>query len=162
MTNFVNPSSDLYKGIRGWEAPPGHTQTLSLPSNWNGRIWPRRDCSFDSNGKGSCLSGNCGSGLDCEDADEGFLSLGEFNLDSWNGQDCRFIFARYLPFAADPTRLSLRLVLRRRLQCPDVHRSGRLPRAQVQRRHQRHLSGQADEAVRLWSLCPQRGGRALG
>ncbi|GAA6014267.1 hypothetical protein JCM8202_005217 [Rhodotorula sphaerocarpa] len=87
VINFVNPSSNLYKGIRGWEAPPGHTQTLSLPSKWNGRIWPRRDCSFDSNGKGSCLSGNCGSGLDCEDADEGFLSLGEFNLDSWNGQD---------------------------------------------------------------------------
>ena len=77
-----------YNGLRGWMAPPGHRQTLMLPENWNGRIWPRRKCNFTPDGRLHCVTGNCASGLNCKDSEGDFFSLGEFNLNSWGGLDC--------------------------------------------------------------------------
>ncbi|GAA5961247.1 hypothetical protein JCM8115_001521 [Rhodotorula mucilaginosa] len=76
-----------YTGLRGWTAPPGHRQTLMLPENWNGRIWPRRKCNFTPYGQGSCVTGNCASGINCKDDEGDFFSLGEFNLNSWGSLD---------------------------------------------------------------------------
>lgn len=78
-----------YTGLRGWMAPPGHRQTLVLPENWNGRIWPRRKCNFTPYGQGTCVTGNCASGLNCQDHEGDFFSLGEFNLNSWGSLDCQ-------------------------------------------------------------------------
>ncbi|BGP12736.1 hypothetical protein JCM10213v2_000653 [Rhodosporidiobolus nylandii] len=76
-----------YSGPRGWHAKPGSSKTVTVPEHWNGRAWARRGCSFDSKGKGSCLSGDCGGGLECEDATMGWANLFEVNLESYAGQD---------------------------------------------------------------------------
>ncbi|POY69908.1 hypothetical protein BMF94_7088 [Rhodotorula taiwanensis] len=105
LTNQGDPSTRTYSGIRGWEAPPGHVQQLSLPSNWNGRIWPRRHCQFDGTGRGSCLSGNCAGGLNCGDNEGDFLSLGEWNLNSWGGldfYDLSFVAGFNIPMSIAP------------------------------------------------------------
>lgn len=105
LTNQGDPSTRTYSGIRGWAAPPGHVQTLSLPSNWNGRIWPRRHCQFDGAGRGSCLSGNCAGGLNCGDNEGDFLSLGEWNLNSWGGldfYDLSFVAGFNIPMSIAP------------------------------------------------------------
>lgn len=43
VTNWVQPATNEgYKGLRGWEAPPGNETTIRVPSPWIGRIcaWP--------------------------------------------------------------------------------------------------------------------------
>lgn len=60
-----------------------------LPENWNGRIWPRHKCNFTPYGQGSCVTGNCASGINCKDDEGDFFSLGEFNLNSWGSLDCQ-------------------------------------------------------------------------
>ncbi|GAA6058696.1 hypothetical protein JCM10212_003384 [Sporobolomyces blumeae] len=70
-----------FAGPGGWEARSGDSKTLTVPSVWNGRIWPRRGCSFDSAGNGQCLAGDCGSGhIECGDARMGWANLVEMNL----------------------------------------------------------------------------------
>ncbi|KAJ6538094.1 thaumatin [Mycena capillaripes] len=50
----------------GWEAQPNTSLTFSPPTNWNGRIWGRRNCNFStSSGANSCLDGGCNGGLIC-------------------------------------------------------------------------------------------------
>ncbi|GAA6032806.1 hypothetical protein JCM8097_000802 [Rhodosporidiobolus ruineniae] len=65
---------------RGWEAAPGYSKTVTIPDVWNGRVWPRRGCTFDSSGAGSCIAGNCAAGLNCADATMGWAKLLEVNL----------------------------------------------------------------------------------
>nr|UPH74556.1 thaumatin-like protein [Allium sativum] len=36
--------------------------TVTAPSGWSGRFWPRTGCSTDSSGRFSCASADCGSG----------------------------------------------------------------------------------------------------
>ena len=39
VTNWVQPATNEgYKGLRGWEAPPGNETTIRVPSPWIGRI----------------------------------------------------------------------------------------------------------------------------
>ncbi|GAA5887668.1 hypothetical protein JCM6882_001490 [Rhodosporidiobolus microsporus] len=76
-----------YTGPRGWSASPGSSKTLTIPEKWNGRVWARRGCSFRNDGSGSCLAGDCGGGLECDDATMGWANLFEVNLESWNGMD---------------------------------------------------------------------------
>ncbi|GAA5876282.1 hypothetical protein JCM1840_003605 [Sporobolomyces johnsonii] len=85
VTNYGANSG--YTGSRGWEAAAGNSTTITIPSPWNGRIWARRDCTFDSSGSGSCVTGNCDGGLECDDQTIGYVNVGEFNLDSWGGND---------------------------------------------------------------------------
>ncbi|BGP41006.1 hypothetical protein JCM10449v2_004973 [Rhodotorula kratochvilovae] len=81
VTNYG--AHDSYKGPRGWEAPPGNVTTLTMSSPWNGRI----SCTFDSSGKGSCITGDCPGGLECDDQTIGWVNVGEWNLDAWGGND---------------------------------------------------------------------------
>ncbi|GAA5976835.1 hypothetical protein JCM11641_000885 [Rhodosporidiobolus odoratus] len=76
-----------YTGPRGWVAPAGYTKKVTIPEKWNGRVWARRGCTFDSDGSGSCLAGDCGGGLECKDATMGWANLFEVNLDSYSGLD---------------------------------------------------------------------------
>lgn len=65
----------------GLELPAGAAVTTSLPTPWvGGRFWGRRQCTFDSTGKGSCQTGDCGNGLQCTHAGAGNTSLAEFTL----------------------------------------------------------------------------------
>ena len=43
----------------GIELLPGASATTTVPDTWSaGRIWGRRNCTFDSSGKGSCSTGD--------------------------------------------------------------------------------------------------------
>ncbi|KAJ7628699.1 thaumatin-like protein [Roridomyces roridus] len=86
---FVRPALFTSAGGRpsqatGWQAAPFTSVTFDVPSNWNGRIWGRRNCNFSSNpGPNSCLDGGCNGGLLC-DVNTGTgvppATLAEFNL----------------------------------------------------------------------------------
>ncbi|KAM0897329.1 hypothetical protein ACQ4PT_022634 [Festuca glaucescens] len=48
------------------ELKSGQVWTLDVPAGIsNGRIWARTGCSFSSNGKGSCQTGDCGGAFAC-------------------------------------------------------------------------------------------------
>ncbi|KAF3782872.1 Thaumatin-like protein 1 [Nymphaea thermarum] len=50
----------------GFELNQGASTTLTAPSTWSGRFWARSHCTTDSNGKFTCVTGDCGSGtLEC-------------------------------------------------------------------------------------------------
>lgn len=36
-----------------------------MPEKWSGRIWGRQGCSFDNDGHGHCLTGDCNEMLHC-------------------------------------------------------------------------------------------------
>lgn len=53
----------------GWALEAGKSDTFTVPGNWTaGRFWARTGCKFDGNGKGSCLTGDCGGVLECHGA----------------------------------------------------------------------------------------------
>ncbi len=64
----------------GLEMAPGTSVTTSVPVPWvAGRFWGRRNCTFDSSGKGSCATGDCGQ-LQCTHSGAGTTTLAEFTL----------------------------------------------------------------------------------
>eukprot|EP01018_Ginkgo_biloba_P033707 Gb_29558 [translate_table: standard] len=46
---------------------PGQSKSFSAAPGWSGRFWGRHGCSFDTDGKGSCSTGDCG-GFYCNGA----------------------------------------------------------------------------------------------
>ncbi|MQL80159.1 hypothetical protein Taro_012607 [Colocasia esculenta] len=45
---------------------PGSSQQIEAPPSWNGRLWARTGCNFDSSaGKPSCQTGDCEGLLEC-------------------------------------------------------------------------------------------------
>ncbi|KAK1661278.1 hypothetical protein QYE76_049437 [Lolium multiflorum] len=53
-------------GAGGRELKSGQVWTLDVPANASrARIWARTGCSFSSNGKGSCQTGDCSGALAC-------------------------------------------------------------------------------------------------
>ena len=65
----------------GIELLPGGTTTTTVPDTWSaGRIWGRRNCTFDSSGKGSCATGDCGGVLNCTHSGAGNTTLTEWTL----------------------------------------------------------------------------------
>jgi Thaumatin family len=75
-----NPTPVFNGSSGGLELPAGATVTTSVTTPWvGGRFWGRRQCTFDSTGKGSCVTGDCG-GLQCQHAGAGTTSLAEFTL----------------------------------------------------------------------------------
>ncbi|KAJ1256071.1 hypothetical protein BS78_K087600 [Paspalum vaginatum] len=45
----------------GGQLNPGESWTLHMPAGTTtGHVWPHTGCSFDSSGKGTCLTGDCG------------------------------------------------------------------------------------------------------
>ncbi|MEV7289872.1 thaumatin family protein [Streptomyces sp. NPDC093252] len=71
----------------GWELRPGASVSFTIPDHWEARVWARAGCDFDGAGEGRCLSGDCGA-FECGRTWGEFPStLGEFNLNAWNGMD---------------------------------------------------------------------------
>ncbi|KAJ0797396.1 putative Thaumatin family [Helianthus annuus] len=67
----------------GFQLTPHESRNVTTPERWAGRIWGRSGCKFDGHGQGTCMTGDCGSGLYCRGA--GGVppaSLAEFTLDS--------------------------------------------------------------------------------
>jgi len=76
-----NPVPVFNNSSGGFELAPGATVSTSVPVPWiGGRFWGRRQCTFDSTGKGSCATGDCGGLLQCQHAGAGNTSLAEFTL----------------------------------------------------------------------------------
>ncbi|KAJ7529995.1 hypothetical protein O6H91_15G074100 [Diphasiastrum complanatum] len=66
----------------------GDSTSVSTPSGWSGRYWGRTGCQFDSTGKGSCFTGDCGGTLQCMGTGGNPpATLAEFTLNGANGKD---------------------------------------------------------------------------
>jgi hypothetical protein len=62
----------------GFELAPGATRKMGVSPDWQGRVWGRTNCSFNSDGTGpgnlhgvngngaACLTGDCSGTLDCK------------------------------------------------------------------------------------------------
>ncbi|KAL4354778.1 hypothetical protein GQ457_06G007000 [Hibiscus cannabinus] len=50
----------------GFHLGSGEEVVFDVPQRWSGRIWGRQGCNFDSNGKGSCDTGDCSGRLHCQ------------------------------------------------------------------------------------------------
>lgn len=62
---------------------PGQIVNVEAPKGWSGRIWGRSGCSFDSSGKGGCITGDCGGQKKCHGVGgEPPATLVEFTLNS--------------------------------------------------------------------------------
>uniref|UniRef100_A0ACD5VLF3 Uncharacterized protein n=1 Tax=Avena sativa TaxID=4498 RepID=A0ACD5VLF3_AVESA len=67
----------------GRELKPGQVWTLDVPSGASTvRIWARTRCSFGTNGKGSCQTGDCGGALNCSISGQPPNTLAEFTTGS--------------------------------------------------------------------------------
>ena len=62
----------------GFELQPGNTQNLTVSMDWQGRVWGRTNCSFNSQGNGpanggnggwtACQTGDCNAEIPCKGA----------------------------------------------------------------------------------------------
>ncbi|KAK2373104.1 pathogenesis-related thaumatin protein 3.5 [Trifolium repens] len=68
----------------GFVLPPGKSNVLNVTLSWSGRLWGRTHCSHDSNGKFSCLTGDCASStMECDGGNASPpATLAEFNLNT--------------------------------------------------------------------------------
>jgi hypothetical protein len=74
---------DIYPGIstqsgkgpkeNGFKLQPGETKNQTVSEDWQGRVWGRTNCTFNSDGTGpasgsgkACMSGDCNGMLDCQ------------------------------------------------------------------------------------------------
>lgn len=64
-------------GTGGFGLNAGNTRTLTVSESWQGRVWGRTNCSFNSAGDGpggsitngqACSTGDCGGIVDCRGA----------------------------------------------------------------------------------------------
>ncbi|KZV40970.1 hypothetical protein F511_25695 [Dorcoceras hygrometricum] len=66
----------------------GQTWTINVPAGTTGaRIWGRTGCSFGSNGRGSCQTGDCGGNLQCTGYGSPPNTLAEYALNQFNNLD---------------------------------------------------------------------------
>lgn len=59
----------------GFELQPGNTQNFTVSADWQGRVWGRTNCSFNSQGNGpanggnggwsACQTGDCNAQVSC-------------------------------------------------------------------------------------------------
>jgi len=79
-----NCADDIYPGITtqsgtgpsqtGFQLSSGSTNNLTVSADWQGRIWGRTNCSFNSDGTGpsnnspgkACGTGDCNGVLNCQ------------------------------------------------------------------------------------------------
>ncbi|CAH9142414.1 unnamed protein product [Cuscuta epithymum] len=75
--------------ITGFSLERGESKTISAPSSWGGRLWGRTQCTEDSAGQFSCVTGDCGSGKEeCAGGNAAPpATLAEFTLDGSGGMD---------------------------------------------------------------------------
>jgi hypothetical protein len=71
----------------GWVLPAGQQVGIVVPDKWNGRFWGRTGCTFDSAGKGHCVTGDCDGEFQCHGYGSLPATLAEYNLNAWSGLD---------------------------------------------------------------------------
>ncbi|KAL2932427.1 hypothetical protein RDABS01_023818 [Bienertia sinuspersici] len=90
----------------GLQLQAGKSIDIEAPTGWSGRFWGRRNCSFDTQGRGSCLTGDCAGLLQC--AGTGGVppaTLAEFTLDSpMDFYDISLVDGFNLPISITPLK----------------------------------------------------------
>ncbi|KAK9062068.1 hypothetical protein SSX86_019253 [Deinandra increscens subsp. villosa] len=73
----------------GLPLQPSQSDSISMPPSWSGRVWGRTLCSTDSDGRFTCVTGDCGSGtVECNGGGAAPpATLAEFTLNGANGMD---------------------------------------------------------------------------
>ena len=66
----------------GFQLDRGQTRRITTAPGWQGRFWGRTKCTFNAQGQGQCLTGNCPGGLDCTDGTRDPVTLGEMSFNS--------------------------------------------------------------------------------
>lgn len=89
----------------GFHLAPGTNQTVNVTSDWQGRVWGRTNCTFNSNGHSTgpaCSTGDCGGTLDCQIAGAPPATLAEFTFQGSQSQtfyDLSLVDGYNLPLA---------------------------------------------------------------
>ncbi|KAL1643361.1 hypothetical protein SLS61_009283 [Didymella pomorum] len=112
-----NCPDDIWPGIStqsgngpdttGFKLSPGDTKNQTVSEDWQGRVWARTNCTFNSDGTGpasgsgkACYSGDCNGMLNCQG--DVPVSLAEFTLDAGDGHtyyDISLVDGYNLPIA---------------------------------------------------------------
>ncbi|KAH0782372.1 hypothetical protein KY290_001970 [Solanum tuberosum] len=89
----------------GLELQPYETTEINAPTGWSGRFWARTHCQFDTSGKGTCATADCGGVLQCNGAGgTPPASLAEFTLDSpMDFYDVSFVDGFNIPISVYPS-----------------------------------------------------------
>jgi beta-mannosidase len=68
----VSTQSGKGPSENGFKLEPGETKNQTVSEDWQGRVWGRTNCTFNSDGSGpkdggakACLSGDCNGILNC-------------------------------------------------------------------------------------------------
>ncbi|KAI8932868.1 hypothetical protein NX059_010349 [Plenodomus lindquistii] len=93
----------------GFLLKPGETKNQTVSEDWQGRVWGRTNCTFNSDGSGpasgsgkACYSGDCYGRLNCQVGGDVPVSLAEFTLDAGDGHtyyDISLVDGYNLPIA---------------------------------------------------------------
>lgn len=76
-----------WPALTGFELPPQNRRRVATYGTFQGRIWPRLGCFFDSAGIGHCATGDCDSRLECGfKTGEPGVVLAEVNMGGAEGQ----------------------------------------------------------------------------
>ena len=81
------PNQNTPLAATGWELGVGQSTTIAAPNNLNTRFWGRTGCTFNSQGVGSCQTGDCGGLFQCKGWGTIPATLAEVNFDAWDGLD---------------------------------------------------------------------------
>nr|POE85233.1 thaumatin-like protein 1 [Quercus suber] len=76
-------------GSSGFSLDPGANQTLTVGTDWTGRVWARTNCSFTEGSRAgaACSTGDCGGVLSCKIAGAPPATLAEWALGAASNQD---------------------------------------------------------------------------
>ncbi|OCL06037.1 Osmotin, thaumatin-like protein [Glonium stellatum] len=94
----------------GFKLDPGNSNNQTVSEDWQGRVWGRTNCSFNSDGTGpqnngggkACGTGDCNSILNCIVTGDTPVSLAEFTFDAGDGHtyyDISLVDGYNLPLA---------------------------------------------------------------
>ena len=95
----------------GFTLEPGQVLSMEVPAGWSGRLWGRTGCTFNSDGIGSCVTGDCDGKLQCNGmgADPP-ATLVEFTLHSTAGgqdfYDVSLVDGYNVPMAVGPSSVN--------------------------------------------------------
>lgn len=69
----ISTQSGNGPGTTGFRLSPGETKNQTVSEDWQGRVWGRTNCTFNSDGTGpasgsgkACYSGDCNGILNCQ------------------------------------------------------------------------------------------------
>ncbi|XP_022881229.1 protein P21-like [Olea europaea var. sylvestris] len=115
---------------QGRRLDSGQTWTLLYPSTKLVKIWARTNCTFNSSGKGNCLTGDCGGLLECKELGASPVTVAEYGLNDFARKDYYDISVMHgfnVPISLTPTSngctKSIRCARDLTAECPNVLRT---------------------------------------